>query len=76
MATLGQDYVAADLPMGKSFDPLPAGWYTAAITQATVKDGGTVLLGCSSTPDGKSVHVGFLTVRRGDGQVGPQGCVQ
>jgi hypothetical protein len=24
--------------MGKSFEPLPAGWYTAAITQATVKD--------------------------------------
>jgi len=38
MASFGETFVAADLPMGKSFEPLPAGWYTAAITQATVKD--------------------------------------
>ena len=33
-------------------------------TQVTVKDGGTVLLGSNTTPDGKWVHVGFLTARR------------
>jgi hypothetical protein len=33
-------------------------------TQTLVKDGGTVLLGSTSTPDGKWVHVGFLTVKR------------
>lgn len=43
---------------------------TSFQTQASVKDGGTVLLGSSSTPDGKWVHVGFLTVRRVDAQAG------
>lgn len=32
-------------------------------TQATVADGGTVLLGSCSTPDGEWVQAGFLTVR-------------
>ncbi len=32
-------------------------------TQVTVEAGKTVLLGSSSTPDGKWVHVGFLTVK-------------
>ena len=38
MASFGETFVAADLPMGRTFEPLPAGWYTAAITQATIKD--------------------------------------
>ena len=41
---------------------------TSFQTQAAVENGGTVLLGSCSTPDGKGVHVGFLTVRRLDVQ--------
>ena len=36
---------------------------TSFETQNIVQEGGTVLLGSSSTPDGKWVHVGFLTVK-------------
>jgi type II secretory pathway component GspD/PulD (secretin) len=32
-------------------------------TEVTMEDGGTVLIGSSSTPDGEWVQVGFLTVR-------------
>ena len=42
-------------------------------TQACVKDGEMVLLGSCSTPDGKWVHVGFLTVKRLDTQAGLSG---
>jgi len=36
---LGQEYNAADLPQGTgSFDPIPAGWYTAEIKSAELKD--------------------------------------
>ncbi len=38
MAFLGQSFAAADLPQGNNnYDPLPAGWYTANITQAELK---------------------------------------
>ena len=38
MAFLGQTFDANELPQGSSnFDPLPAGWYTAAITGAELK---------------------------------------
>ncbi len=38
MAFLGQTYAASDMPQGTSnFEPLPAGWYTANITQAELK---------------------------------------
>lgn len=38
MAFLGQTFAASDMPQGTSnFDPLPAGWYTANITQAELK---------------------------------------
>jgi hypothetical protein len=38
MAFLGQTYAASDLPQGNSnYEPLPAGWYTANITQAELK---------------------------------------
>ena len=36
---------------------------TSFDTQTVVQEGKTVLLGSSSTPDGKWVHVGFLTVK-------------
>ena len=36
---------------------------TSFETQTVVEAGKTVLLGSSSTPDGKWVHVGFLTVK-------------
>lgn len=36
---------------------------TSFETQTIVQEGKTVLLGSSSTPDGKWVHVGFLTVK-------------
>ena len=43
---------------------LPLLEVTSFQTQVTVKDGGTVLLGSTSTPDGKWVQVGFLMARR------------
>ncbi len=42
MAFLGQTFNADDLPQGNTYEPLPAGWYTASITDAelrTTKDG-------------------------------------
>jgi hypothetical protein len=42
MAFLDQEFVAADLPQGNSYEVLPEGWYTATITKADVqptKDG-------------------------------------
>ena len=42
MAFLGQTFDANDLPQGNTYEPLPAGWYTANITAAelkTTKDG-------------------------------------
>ena len=41
---------------------------TSFETETVVEAGKTVLLGSSSTPDGKWVHVGFLTVKRGNAQ--------
>lgn len=39
MSFLGETFNAADLPQGTgSFDPIPAGVYTASITQANLKD--------------------------------------
>lgn len=38
MAFLGEEFNVDDLPVGKgNFEPLPAGWYTAAMTQAELK---------------------------------------
>jgi len=37
MAKLGIEFVTADLPEGGAFDPVPAGWYNATITEASVK---------------------------------------
>ena len=42
MAFLGQTFNADDLPQGNTYEPLPAGWYTATIADAelkTTKDG-------------------------------------
>lgn len=42
MAFLGQTFNSDDLPQGSTYDPLPAGWYTATIADAelkTTKDG-------------------------------------
>ena len=42
MAYLGQTFNADDLPQGNTYEPLPAGWYTATIADAelkTTKDG-------------------------------------
>ena len=39
MANLGQGFNAAELPQSENnFEPLPAGWYTAHITGAELKD--------------------------------------
>lgn len=38
MAFLGQEYVVSDLPVGTGFDPIPAGWYTAKVVEAKLKD--------------------------------------
>lgn len=39
MSFLGETFNAADLPQGTgNFDPIPAGVYTASITQANLKD--------------------------------------
>ena len=37
MAFLGQTYAVKDIPEQDSFDPIPAGWYNARITEAEVK---------------------------------------
>ena len=37
MAYLGQTFDANDLPQGGTYEPLPAGWYTATITAAELK---------------------------------------
>lgn len=37
MAFLGQTFDANDLPQGNTYEPLPAGWYTANITAAELK---------------------------------------
>lgn len=38
MAFLGQTFAASDMPQGNNnYEPLPAGWYTANITQAELK---------------------------------------
>ena len=42
MAFLGQTFDANDLPQSSTYEPLPAGWYTATIADAelkTTKDG-------------------------------------
>jgi hypothetical protein len=35
---LGQTFDAAELPQGGNYDVLPAGWYNAKITDASIKD--------------------------------------
>lgn len=37
MAFLDQTYYTDKLPKGNSYEPIPAGWYTAEITKAEVK---------------------------------------
>ena len=37
MALLGTPFVTDELPSGGSYEPLPSGWYTAAITGAEIK---------------------------------------
>jgi hypothetical protein len=37
MAFLGQSFNSNELPQAQSFEPLPAGWYSAAITEAELK---------------------------------------
>lgn len=37
MAFLDQTYHTDNLPKGNSYEPIPAGWYTAEITKAEVK---------------------------------------
>jgi len=37
MSFLGQEYVAAELPEGKSFEPVPAGWYSVQIVSAELR---------------------------------------
>jgi len=37
MAFLGQTFNVDDLPQGNTYEPLPAGWYTATIADAELK---------------------------------------
>ncbi len=66
----GWESYPADLAAGWTHKTLsfkqPVFGVTSFQTQATVKDGGTVLLGSISTPDGEWVQVGFLTTRLRD----------
>ena len=70
----GWESYPASLAAGWTYKTLnfrqPVFGVTSFQTSATVKDGGTVLLGSSSTPDGEWVQVGFLTVRLRDVQPG------
>lgn len=52
MAFLGQSYEESELPKGGgSFDPLPAGWFTANITKSEVKS--------TKAGDGSYISVGY-----------------
>jgi hypothetical protein len=66
----GWETYAADAVGGRTHRTLPfrqpVFGVTSFQTQVTVEDGGTVLLGSCSTPDGEWVHVGFLTAKRMD----------
>ncbi len=68
----GWESYQADLAAGWTHKTLPLRQpvfgVTSFQTQVTVADGETVLLGCSSTPDGEWVHYGTLTARRVDVQ--------
>jgi Flp pilus assembly secretin CpaC len=57
-STLGTGWARKTLPFRQ-----PIFGLTSFETQTVVQKGETVLLGSSSTPDGKWVHVGFLTVK-------------
>lgn len=74
----GWESYSAALASGRTHKTLafrqPVFGVTSFQTQVSLKDGATVLLGSSSTPDGKWVHVGFLTVKRMDVRAGPLGC--
>ena len=57
-STLGAGWASKTLPFRQ-----PVFGLTSFEAQTLVEAGKTVLLGSSSTPDGKWVHVGFLTVK-------------
>ena len=38
MANLGQTFNAAEISVSQNYEPLPAGWYTAVIHQAELKE--------------------------------------
>lgn len=38
MANLGTTFSRDELPVSQGFDPIPAGWYTATVTGAELKD--------------------------------------
>jgi type II secretory pathway component GspD/PulD (secretin) len=63
----GWQFYPAELASGRTHKTLafkqPVFGTTCFETQVTVEAGKTILLGSSSTPDGKWVHVGFLTVK-------------
>ena len=68
----GWESYPADLASGWTQKTLsfkqPVFGVTTFETQVTVKDGGTLLLGSCSTPDGEWVNVGFVTARLKDVQ--------
>ena len=38
MANLGTTFSRDELPVSQGFEPIPAGWYTATVTGAELKD--------------------------------------
>lgn len=75
MSDLGFTYNAADIPQeDRSFDPVPAGWYTATITNAEVKatrDGSGQYIKCrfditGPSHEGRVVFTNFNTRNKSD----------
>lgn len=75
MSDLGFTYNAADIPQeDRSYDPVPAGWYTATITNAEVKptrDGSGEYIKCrfditGPSHEGRVVFTNFNTRNKSD----------
>ncbi len=54
MANLGTTFSRDELPVSQGFDPIPAGWYTATVTGAELKD--------TKAGDGQYINVQYTII--------------
>ena len=54
MANLGTTFSRDELPVSQGFDPIPAGWYTATVTGAELKD--------TKAGDGQYINVQYTVL--------------